>query len=397
MRRVLPPLKRWPAVAALCLLVACGGDAALPSGLDCIAVAESVDSYQAAYDYFLAERSPALLDPDGNGVPCEEDFAPREIADVIETSTTTSATTTTTTTGTTTTIDDTTTTTATATTTSSPGTTSTTTAGTTTSTIDESAPVGQFASAVGGTTPRVCQRWEEELFDQDSEILDAPFFGFLRETPSVGAGTIAVFCVFGFDFGEDSPIQVEVTAPNQQTTTFSVVLDSLEDQNTAADPLAGEDLSGDGDVEGVQWVVASGHELGVYQFVATQGELTSDASVEIVPAASARIDPFVEDRGGFPSPIGFAFSGFPAGASIQLGIYKDVTEPFVDNAAPSDHQFELTASVDSVTADQAGAVVVQLEDGEFEYVSGHRYCLATTLDLIENPVCDNFRGGWFTP
>lgn len=387
-------------MAVIVSLASCGGDATIPSGLDCLEIAEAVDSYQAAYDYYLAEGSPASLDPDRNGVPCEEDFSPREIAEVVQASTTTTVTTTTATTTTatteptTTSIDETTATDGTA-TTSRPDT--ATTAGTTTTTIDATAPLGQFASAVGGTTPRVCQRWEDELLDKGSEILDNPFFGFLRETPTLGVGTIAVFCVFGFDFDEGNPVQVEVTAPNQQTTTFEVFLDSLEDPNTTSDPLAGTDLIGDGNVEGVQWVVDGSHARGVYRFVATQGGLTSETTVEIVPASTTRIDPFVEDRGGFPSPIGFAFSGFPSGASIQLGIYKDVTEPFFDDAAPSDHQFELAATVDAVTADQAGAAVVQLQDGEFEYVSGHRYCLATTPDLIPSPVCDNFRGGWFTP
>jgi hypothetical protein len=145
-------------------------------------------------------------------------------------------------------------------------------------------------------------------------------------------------------------------------------------------------------------VVASSHQPGPYTFVATQGELIEEAVVDVVPATTARIDPFHENRGGFPDPLGFAFSGFPAGHSIQLGVYRDATDPFFgDDGAPTDHEFTLVATLPSVSADSRGAAIVYLNDGDFEYEDGQRHCLATTLDLIPQPICDNFRGGWFSP
>jgi hypothetical protein len=273
----------------------------------------------------------------------------------------------------------------------------TTTEAATTTPAAASVPTGQFESSVGGTQLRVCQRWFDEI-DPDSED-PIVYFGPLRARPTVEVGSIAVFCAFNVDF--DIPIQVVVTHPDGSQFTFAVQLDSLDQPNTAADPLAGQDLIGDGDVEGVQWVVRSGHPLGTYEFVATQDDLVLESSVQIVPATAARIEPFHENRGGFPGPLGFAFSGFAPGQDIALAVYKDITNPNFDDER-ADHEFELVKTLQSTKADGGGAVIVFVAEGDLAEVdppiiSGNRHCLATTLDLIPKPVCDNFRGGWFSP
>jgi len=374
--------------AALVLLVAtsCGGSA-LGDDLDCPQLAEAVASYQEAFDYYRTQGEPIRLDSDGDGVPCEDDFTPREIQAVLGTTTSSStpgvsssvaSTTTTVTLSTTTDPVDATTTTSNDTATPPP---------TETTTV---VPVGQFASAVGGTTPRVCQRWLEDLGEDNSLVQDG-FFGMLRETSTVGVGTIAVFCLFGFDF--TVPVSVSVTGSNG-VAEFSINLDSVNEPNTAADPLAGEDLLGDGDIEGIQWVA---RQTGTYSFVATQGDLTKEATVQIVSSSTPRIDAFIENRGGFPGSLGFALSGFPPGTAVQLGIYEDITDPFGDDGTPSDHEFSLVQELSPVQVGSNGATIVYLQEGDFVYEQGRRLCLATTLDLIPEPVCDNFRGGWFTP
>jgi hypothetical protein len=203
---------RCPLAVALCLglvVSACGGDSdALAPGLECIELATLVTSYQEAVDYFEASGHPARLDPDGDGMPCEQDFSSREIEEVFGTTTSSSIAEGSTTTSTTS---------ARPTTTAggggetTPTTATPTTRGQTTTTVP--APVGLFASAVGGTQPRVCQRWEEELRGDDGELPDGPVFALLRDTPTIQVGTIAVFCLFDFDF--DTPVLVEATHPGE--------------------------------------------------------------------------------------------------------------------------------------------------------------------------------------